>query len=258
MAKPRVLLFDIETSPILGHVWGLWDNTLSLNQIKEDWFVLSWAAKWLGDSPSKVMYADQRKAKRLNDDGKLLQGIWNLLDEADIVITQNGKKFDVKKLNARFIIHGFKPPKSFRHIDTLELSKKNFAFTSNKLEYLTDKLCKKWRKSGHKKFPGFELWKECLNNNMEAWREMESYNKLDVLALEELYGILIPWGGFDFNSYSDSLGIICVCGKDDFLKRGFVYTNRGKFQRYQCKACGKEIKSSANELSKEKKKSLPK
>ena len=56
----NILLLDIETSPVVAWVWGLRDQNVGLNMIKEDWYVLSWAAKWLGDKPSKTMYADQQ------------------------------------------------------------------------------------------------------------------------------------------------------------------------------------------------------
>jgi uncharacterized protein YprB with RNaseH-like and TPR domain len=253
--KPRVLLFDIETAPILGYVWGLFDQNIGLNQVHKDWHVLSWSAKWLDQKT--IMYQDQRTAKVIEDDSKILKGIWNLLDEADIVITQNGKSFDVKKLNARFVFHGFKPPSSFRHIDVLRLARKYFGFTSNKLEYMTHKLNKQYKKLTHGKFAGFELWKQCLAGNQAAWKEMERYNKYDVLALEELYTKLIPWdSSLDFNVYSEGLDPVCKCGSTDFLKRGFFYSSVGKFQRYRCNTCGAETRSKTNLLSIEKKKSL--
>src|SRR5579863_8242080 len=93
---PKVLIFDIETAPIVAHVWSLWENNVGLNQIVSDWHVLSWSAKWLDDPPNKVMYMDQRGVKNIEDDSNLLEEIWLLLDEADIVITQNGKSFDQK------------------------------------------------------------------------------------------------------------------------------------------------------------------
>lgn len=252
---PKVLLLDIETAPIIGYVWGLWDNNVALNQIHSDWHVLSWSAKWLGDK--KIMYEDQRKAKNIEDDKKLLKRIWELLDEADVIVTQNGKKFDIKKLNARFIINGYQPPSSFKHIDTLAIAKKHFGFTSNKLEYMTGKLCLTHKKLKVKKFQGFELWKECLAGNLEAWNEMERYNKVDVLALEELYHILSPWdNSVNFNLYSDSEEHVCNCGSTSFLKRGFYYTNTGKFQRLRCNECGKETRLRENLFDKEKRKSL--
>lgn len=196
---PKILVFDIETAPILAHVWGLFDQNVGLNQIQSDWHVLSWSAKWLGDPPSKVMYQDQRNAKDVTNDKKILESIRDLLNEADLVVTQNGVKFDSKKLNARFLFHEIESPSSYRHRDTLRMAKKHFNFTSYKLEYMTDKFCKKYKKLKHKKFPGHELWKECLKGNKEAWNEMEKYNKHDVLATEELYNVLKQW---DFRKYS--------------------------------------------------------
>jgi hypothetical protein len=219
--------------------------------------VLSWSAKWLDDPVDKVMYMDQRSAKDIEDDSQILRAIWKLLDEADVVITQNGKSFDEKKLNARFILHGFQPPSSYKHIDTKLIAKKRFAFSSNKLEYMTDKLCVKYKKLKHTKFPGHEMWRECLNGNVEAWKEMEIYNKHDVLALEELYKKLIPWdNSINFNLYHDDNTNTCKCGSTTFARNGFYYTNVGKFQRYKCKTCGAESRDRINLFSQEKKESL--
>jgi hypothetical protein len=196
------------------------------------------------------MYMDQRKAKDISNDKQILKGIWKLLDEADIVIGQNSKKFDQKKLNARFVYHGFQPPSSFKHIDTVVLARKHFGFTSNKLEYMTDKLCKKYKKLKHTKFQGFELWKECLSGNIKAWKEMERYNKYDVLSLEELYTKLIPWdSSINFNLYKEGTAIVCTCGSENFIKRGFFYTSTGKFQRHKCSDCGAETRDRKNLLS---------
>ncbi len=256
--KLKVLLFDIETAPMLGFFWDLWDQNIPLNQIKKDWHVLSWSAKWLNDPPEKTMYKDQRHAKNVEDDKKLLEGIWKLLDEADVVITQNGKRFDVKKLNARFIENGFKPPSSYRHIDTLQIAKKHFAFTSNKLEYLTEKLCTKYKKQKHEKFSGFSLWKQCLNGNMDAWNEMEKYNKYDVLSLEEVYHKLQPWDkNINFNVFTEELNHRCNCGSTSFIKSNkFHYTNKGKYEKLICTNCGAEHKDRVNLLSKDKRNSL--
>lgn len=259
MSKPKILLYDIETAPILGYVWGLWENDLGLNQVKSDWHILAWAAKWLDDPASKIMYMDQRNAKNIEDDKEILKGIWKLINEADIVITQNGKAFDEKKLNARFILNGFKPPSSYKHIDTKRIASKKFAFTSNKLEYMTDKLCTKFKKQKHSKFSGFELWNQCLKGNLKAWKEMERYNKYDVLSLEELYKKLQPWdSSIDFNLYSDTTDTRCNCGSSRLNKNGYAYLSFGKYQRYACADCGAEVRGRTNLLSKEKKASLRK
>lgn len=249
--NPKVLVFDVETAPILSWVWGLFDQNVGLNQIDSDWYILSWAAKWLGEPASKVMYMDQRYSKNIEDDSRILRGLWKLLDEADVVITQNGNSFDIKKLNARFIMHGMKPPSSYKCIDTLLIAKAKFKFTSNKLEYMTDKLCKKYKKLKHTKFQGFDLWSQCLKGNREAWKTMEEYNKYDVLSLEELYNILAPWyGGFNFDIYSDSKVDRCNCGSTELKKNGIFYTSIARYQRYKCKTCGAEFRGHKNLLTK--------
>ncbi len=236
---PRILVLDIETAPIIGHVWNLWKQNVGINQIVSDSYVMSWAAKWYGDDAKDIMYMDQRNAPDMEDDKKILLKLHALIDEADMTITHYGKMFDHKRLNARFLIHGFKPPSSYRMIDTKELASKFFGFTSNKLEFLTEKLNKKYKKLKHKNFPGFELWKECLAGNKDAWKEMEIYNKHDVLSLEELYNVMKPWDR-DTNYFVYQDEIVCRCGSAEHKKNGWHYAQTRKYQRYKCNECGYE------------------
>lgn len=261
---PRILVFDIETAPNLSYHWGLWQQNIGLGMMVRDWAVLSWSAKWVGED--EVLYKDVRhlfdgSADSLMseiDDRAMLESMWELLNEADIVVTQNGKKFDVKKLNARFIMNGMQPPSSYKHIDTLCIAKRHFAFTSNKLEFMTDKLCKKYKKLKHGKFPGMMLWTECLKGNIEAWDEMEEYNKYDVLSLEELMFILAPWSNQlpSMDMYYDDKENHCLCGSTEFLHDGYAYTNLSKFTRFKCSNCGAEKRDRVNLLSKEKRATL--
>jgi uncharacterized protein YprB with RNaseH-like and TPR domain len=251
MSNPKVLFWDIETAPIIAHVWGIWDQNVGLNQIMNDWHLLSWAAKWQHES--KVMYMDQRSAKNITDDKKILEALWELLDEADVVVTQNGKAFDQKKVNARFILHGMQPPSSYKHIDTLLLAKKHFAFTSNKLEYLADRLNTKYKKLKDHKFPGHDLWVECLKGNKAAFEEMERYNRQDVLALEELYNKLMPWAS---SQPFAVFGKDCACSAPNVVKKGFFYSDVGKFQRYKCTNCGAASRDRVSCLSKDEKSAL--
>jgi hypothetical protein len=123
---------------------------------------------------------------------------------------------------------------------------------------MSDQLCTKYKKLKHKEFPGFELWRECLAGNIKAWQEMELYNKHDVLTLEELYNIMIPWDGnaVNFNLYTNTDANVCKCGSCLFIKNGFYYTNVGKFQKHKCKGCGAESRDRQNLFSKEKRAAL--
>jgi hypothetical protein len=260
--KPKILVLDIETAPILGYVWSLWENNLALNQVEQDWFILSWSAKWFQNSKTgevfgphnKVMYQDQRRVRNVENDKKLLKDIHALINEADIILTQNGKSFDRKKLNARFILNGMSPPSPARDIDTKLIASKYFSFTSNKLEYMTEKLNKKYKKM---KNSGFSLWTRCLKGDLDAWKEMQEYNTYDILSLEELYNTFAPWdNSINFSVYDENEESKCKCGSTSLHRRGFNFTNTGKFQRFQCRDCGTWLASKTNLLTKEKRKSL--
>lgn len=241
LGQARILILDIETAPIAANVWRIWQENVGLNQINKDWHILSYGAKWLGED--RLFYEDQSKAPKIEDDRALLGKLWKLLDEADIVVAHNGKKFDIKKINARLVMGGYKPPSPYKIVDTLLIAKSQFGFTSNKLEYLADKLNVKYKKLAHAKFPGFSLWQQVMAGNKEAWREMRTYNEHDVLSLEEVYLKLRPWDKLHPNVdvYDhDHEGEACpVCG-GEVEKRGFSYTNSGQYQRYHCKnnICG--------------------
>lgn len=237
--QARILILDIETAPILANVWRIWKENVGLNQIQHDWFLLSFAAKWLGEE--KIMYFDQSRGGNLEDDARTLVKLHDLLDQADIVVAHNGRKFDVKKINARFIQQGFQPPSPFKIVDTLEIAKARFAFTSNRLEYIADKLNTDFKKLKHGKYPGFELWKAVMRGDREAWKEMRVYNEHDVLSLEETYLVLRPWDDRhpNVNAQSTEEGQACpICGGDHLHQKGYAYTNTGKFHRYRCVDCG--------------------
>lgn len=239
-SKQKVLVFDIETAPMQAYVWGLRDQFIANNQIVHDWYVMAWSAKWLGDPASKIMYFDQRGRKNPSDDKWLVAKLWKLLDEADIVVTQNGKKFDSAKLNARFIEHGLNPPSPYTHLDTYQILKRVADFSSHSLEYLTKKLCAKYKKLSHSKFPGMSLWVECLKGNKAAWDEMKQYNIHDVLSTEELYMKVRAWTPQTAPKvFVDKLKAVCtVCGSNSMKSEGIRFAGEKPYRRLHCLGCG--------------------
>lgn len=248
---PRILIYDIETAPITAFLWSMWQQGVGLNQVESDWFVMSFCAKWLGED--EVFYYDQRDEPNMEDDSRLCTLLWELFNEADIVVGQNIKSFDNKKMNARFILNGLPKPSTYRSIDTLTIAKENFAFTSRKLEYMAKELCPEHVKDGHNEYPGFELWAACLKGDRKAWSVMEKYNKDDVLATESLYNVLSSWDARlpNFDIYVDD-----VLDMNEWEHDGFHYSNLGKYKRYRNKVTGVQRRSRVNELSKEKRDSL--
>lgn len=240
---PKILFIDIETKPLTVFAWGLFDQNIGLNQIKEDWAILSWAAKWSDEK--KIMYMDVRNNKDLNDEKNILIKLRNLLDEADIVVGHNVAKFDSKKIKARCAILDIPPPSSYKQIDTLKIARKHLALTSNKLEYIAQAFKCSVKKLKSKKFIGFDMWAECMKRNKDAFKEMEAYNKRDVEVLEEVYYKLAKWEpDINFAIYCDippDSNFVCACGNTEVHENGYAYGKHGKKKRYKCSKCGKEV-----------------
>lgn len=235
--RPKILVIDIETAPIVALVWKIWEENVGLEQIVHDSSILSFGAKWLGDS--KMIYHDTsgRGADRARDDLVLMQPLWDLLHEADIVVAQNGQAFDLKRIDARLIKHGFPPYSPIKQVDTLLSARRRFKFTSNKLEWMAQQLTDA-RKSKHHKFPGFELWLECLKDNPEAWKEMRKYNLLDVTACEKVYLRLVPWTATHPN-IAVGAGHCPACGKGKTVAIGRHTMPSGiAYARLWCESCG--------------------
>lgn len=248
----KVLLLDIETSPMVTLTWGIHEQNIGLNQVVEPSYIIAWSAKWL--DKKEIFYSDQRKSDSLKGgESDLLEPLVKLVDEADIVIGHNVKKFDLRKINSGVIKNELKKPSSYKIIDTLTISRKHFNLPSYKLEYLAEFLGCKHKKLTKRKYHGMTLWTECcLNDNQDAWKEMEKYNKQDVIVLEEVYNKLIPWDDtINFGVYENTKELVCSCGSKDFSKNGFAYTKTCKYQRYECVKCGKEKRGHTNLLGKD-------
>ncbi len=238
--KPNTILLDIETCALTAHSWGLFDVTIGLNQIIQEWRIMSFCAMPLEGKRKDMVYMDNRDGDP-RDDTALLHTLWEILDAADFIIAHNGKRFDSRKIQARLIAEGFPPPAPYQVIDTMLMAREVAAFTSNKQEWLTTHLTDGNKKDGHKEFPGFDLWKECLKNNPRAWVAMEKYNRQDVWSMRDMYLRLRPWTKRHPNVaiYADSESPACPrCGSEDFQQVGHSYTNAGKYERMHCGACG--------------------
>jgi DNA polymerase elongation subunit (family B) len=233
----KVLILDIETAPINAYVWGIWNQNIGTHQIQSDWFCLTWAAKWLFED--KVYSAKLRPNEvQKQDDKRIIEGIWRLVNEADIVIAHNGEKFDMPKLNSRFIINGLNPPLPYQQIDTLKHIRRQFGFTSNKLDYV-NKLLNLERK----KETNFELWERCMKGNANALSEMEAYNVQDVCILEETYLLIRAW-----IKPHPNMGLFILdekehrcpnCGSNDLNAEGkMYYTSTNAYELMRCSNCG--------------------
>jgi len=238
MKKPVIGTLDIETSPYLAFVWNMWDQNIGVEQIVEERTVVSFCWKPLGGKPVYMDTGGKGKS-HVRNDYWLLVALSKILDDADIVIAQNGKAFDLKVVNARLMMHNLKPYSPIRIIDTRNAAKEVAAFPHNKLAWLSKHLTDS-PKDDHRKFPGMELWAECLKDNPLAWAEMKKYNIQDVVATEKLYLRLRPW-----IANHPNLGVYMqkqccpACGSERVHKRGEQVSQASAYVRFHCQDCGK-------------------
>lgn len=227
----KTLLLDIETSPNLAYVWGIWEQNVNVNHMVSSSTTLCWAAKWLGDKRVKFDSVHQSTERQM------LKGIHALLDEADSVVHYNGKKFDVPTLNKEFLLNGMKPPSPYKQVDMLLQARGAFRFQSNKLDYVAQQLGL-GRKTSHE---GFELWVKCMAGDKAAWRRMKKYNMNDVVLLEKVYLRMLPWISNHPNHSAHSGSVKCPkcggAGGNLMQRRGPARNASGTYQRFQCQ-CG--------------------
>lgn len=251
----NILYVDIETAPSLAYVWRMWKENIGVKQLKEHNRVLSFSAIWNDDDDSKVMYFENRS----HNDKKLIKTYLTLADRADVIIGHNVQNFDCATMNGRAMILGLKPPSPYKVVDTYQAAKKEFKLEANSLEYLSAVLGVKNKKLSHKKFPGFELWSECLAQNEEAWDEMKEYNIVDTLAVREVYKIMRPWirNHANLAVFEESAESVCPkCGSHHLQRRGYAYTNVGKYQRFVCTDCDGWSRTRFTEYPKDRAKNL--
>lgn len=238
MSQPKIGLIDIETAPIDASVWALFDQNVGLNQINCEWSILSYTLKPLGGPRKSIVYSDTQGDPR--NDRAICHELWHIMHDYDFLIAQNGKRFDMRKIRARLIMHGMQPHAPVACIDTMLMARQVASFTSNKLEWLSTYFSSV-QKRKHKDFPGFELWRECLADNPKAWRSMRLYNIDDVVSMEEVYLKLRPWvsGHPNVAVFNDTEELACPrCGSHDVVHDGFKHTSVSKYKRYRCNSCG--------------------
>lgn len=175
----------------------------------------------------------------------VIRAIYDLLNEADVVVHYNGKRFDIPTLNKEFLLAKLSPPAPFKQIDLYQTIKKKFRFVSNKLAYVTQQLG----------FPGkitttHQLWLDCMNGNEKAWEKMEAYNRRDVTELEKVYKRVLPWIETHPNvgMFTDTDRPACTnCGCTKLQSRGIQYNRVQSYKRFQCTKCHSWVRSRFSE-----------
>lgn len=232
--KPKVLFFDIETAALKIRAWKTWKTHAIA--VDEDWFMLSFSAKWQNGKHVTKCLADYEgyEAGHINDKA-LVTELSAMCEEADMIVAHNGDRFDLKRLRTRMIYHGMKPLPPEKTVDTLKVCRNRFAFSQNSLKAVAKALgCEAKMDSG-----GFEIWQGCEAGDPKAWKQLKRYNKQDVVVLMQVYEKLKPWifNHPNLPALQDIEDGCRNCGSRHLQRRGWTPTPTGARRRIQCMDC---------------------
>lgn len=222
----KILILDIETKPAQAYIWRAYgEQNIGVEQIIDPGSIICVGLKWLGEK-EVYLYSDWDHGHEL-----MLTHVHQAMMEADAVLTYNGDKFDLPKLQGEFLLNGFDPLPPMTSIDAVKTVRK-FGFFVNRLAFIGPFLG-----VGAKiKHEGFELWVKVMSGDVAAQNKMAKYCKQDVVLLEKLYNKIKP-----FIKNHPFLGDRGACGACDgkiLHKRGYRRTKAFKIERLQCQECG--------------------
>ena len=244
----KILIFDIETMASVAWTWAENMYETGLVEIIKPGLVIGYSAEWFETGEIKTrMWSDYEGYKPYRnlgsyisspptDDKAIVKDIWELLNQASIIVVQNGQAFDLRYMNSRFVYYGLAPVNPYQIVDTKKAYKKYLRLPSYSLDNISE-----YYGLGHKKeHEGWPLWKKCILGDKTAIRKMKQYNRHDVVLTKEIYLKIRP-----FIKEHPNMNLIMGtelrcrnCGGKNLGKEGKRYTLAGAKQQFSCKDCG--------------------
>lgn len=233
---PKVLFFDVETSPSVTLAFSRFKAFASPSHVLQEPYLLMFGYAW-GNGEVKIDKLNDFEVDHSSDDRLLVERMWELFDEADIVVAHNSN-YDKGWANQQFVKYDLPPPSNYQVVCTLKAAKKAFSLPSNSLA-ASAQYFNLTRKLSHE---GISLWKRCMEMEDEAFDEMAEYCAGDIVTLQELYHKILPYMPTHPNHalyYEDSKRRCKMCGSENINLTGkYHHTTVSKFATWQCGDCG--------------------
>jgi len=199
--------------------------------------VICFGYKELGAKQAKIINAWDfpEWEKDVNDDKKLCQAAWEILKDADMVITHNGKRFDWRFLQTRLMVHRLPPLPRIIHVDTAAQAKAHlFAFNAR-----LNTLAKALTDSQKLEHDGWDMWVKVRKRDPKAMALMSKYCKQDVQALEQVYLAMrsLIDQTVNHNLFNVEKDACPRCGSRNVVKEGTRTYPTKVVTRYSCHGC---------------------
>lgn len=261
--EPKVLIYDIETTPLLTEVFRLGKQVLRHTQLLGGYFsrthIISISYTWAG---TKKVY-NLNWGNSLEDEESMIREFSKVLEEADIVIGKNNQRFDDKHIMTQQMWYGHDSMTDLldKSEDLEKQIRRYFALPSYSLDYITQQLG-----SGSKDHMDFADWHYCLagrllnlmpfhledleelclilfgegstvvnNKSKAAFNKMCKYNSKDVIITANSWEYLKKYFKLKHNYNKGAAALACPeCGSKNIVKNGTILTATSVKQRWKC------------------------
>jgi hypothetical protein len=258
----KVLIYDIETSPLKAYIWRCGDQVVRHTQLDPafaEYKITTIAYKWIGDKTVHCL-SEANKIEVFDEQVR----------KADVCIGKNSDNFDVKHINTQRMLQKLSPlPEWLETNDDLEKQlRKYFIFPSMSLDYISNQFG-----LGGKVKMEFQDWIDIENyklilslyNNQESLAQLEEkdhicntlfkigylktvllgksaldkmivYNKKDVRDTENILLRIAPHVKLRHNAAKDSSELLVCrqCGGTKLIPTKIIMSGKTKFQQFHC------------------------
>lgn len=180
-ANSKILILDIERLPGLARVWEPRTRYIPPRSFVEWPKLLCWDARWYGQK-------EHIFAAEWIDHDEMLSKIWDLYNEASLVVTYNGISFDNRHLCSEWLEAGYRPPRPWKDVDLYKVVKR-FGFESKSLDSVTRRLGRPGKATSYSMDCAFSA----AEGNVRDQNRLRRYNQGDVELTEWLYDRLRGW-----------------------------------------------------------------
>jgi len=237
MSKPKILFYDIETTPLRAWVWRCGEQYVGHHQLDMKYSVtdiICITYCWNDGKGARSLDWDYKK----QDSSQMIKDFDCLVRQADIVIGKNSNKFDNKHVNTLRLLHELPAmPDWVKYTDDLERQLRNhFNLSSYSLDYFSKILG-----LGGKIKMEFQDWIDIVTKSksgLAKFNKMIKYGKKDVLDTRAIWDYVEAHIQPKYNAavkLDDRKHLACcTCGSSNLIKNGKRQAGKVVYQRFQC------------------------
>lgn len=238
--KPKILFFDLETTPLKAWVWSTGKQYIGHKQLVAEhsqYGIICATYCWNDNKPAKAI--DWGYEEQSTKD--VIKQFDEIIKQADFCIGKNNNRFDNRMINAARMFAGLPGmPEWTKYTDDLEVQmRRYFRMPSQSLDYISSQLG-----LGGKIKMEMQDWIDIVeqnDNGKKSLAKMIKYGKKDVADTRALWFKLAEhfdskWNQAKFQGVPHACKHM-DCGSLKLNRDGVRYVGKIKYQHWRCADC---------------------